>query len=85
MHYVYMVLCRDNTYYTGWTTDLEKRMKAHNGLIGGGAKYTAPRRPVELVYFETYETKSEALQREAEIKGFSHEKKASLVRTKTFL
>ena len=62
MQYTYIVECRDGTLYTGWTTDLEKRIKAHN--TGKGAKYTKIRAPVRLVYHEEYETKQEALKRE---------------------
>ena len=65
-NYVYIVRCRDQTLYTGWTNQLEKRIEAHNA--GKGAKYTKARRPVELVYFETFEHKSEALKREYQIK-----------------
>ena len=64
-NYVYIVRCRDQTLYTGWTNQLEKRIEAHNA--GKGAKYTKARRPVELVYFETFEHKSEALKREYQI------------------
>ena len=53
-NYVYIVRCRDQTLYTGWTNHLEKRIEAHNA--GKGAKYTKARRPVELVYFETFDT-----------------------------
>ena len=66
MQYTYIVECRDGTLYTGWTTDLEKRIKAHN--TGKGAKYTKNRAPVRLVYHEEYETKQEALKREYAIK-----------------
>lgn len=62
MNYTYIVKCRDNTYYTGWTKDLDRRMKAHNS--GTGAKYTRSRRPVRLVYYEAYRTKEEAMRRE---------------------
>lgn len=51
-NYVYIVRCRDQTLYTGWTNQLEKRIEAHNA--GKCAKYTKARRPVELVYFETF-------------------------------
>ena len=57
MNYTYILECKDGTYYTGWTNNLEKRMKEHNE--GKGAKYTRPRLPVELVYFETFDTKEE--------------------------
>ena len=66
MNYVYMVQCSDGTLYTGWTTDVEKRLQAHNELKG--AKYTKSRTPVELCHYEEYETKSQALKRESRIK-----------------
>jgi putative endonuclease len=64
--YVYIICCRDGTFYTGWTNDLEKRMNAHNE--GKGGRYTRTRRPVDLVYSEKCADKSEALRREREIK-----------------
>ena len=67
MHYAYIVKCSDGTYYTGYTNDLEKRLLAHNA--GKGAKYTRNRLPVEMVYFEEYEDKSEAMKREKLISG----------------
>ena len=72
-NYVYIVRCRDQTFYTGWTNQLEKRIEAHNA--GKGAKYTKARRPVELVYFETFEHKSEALKREYQIKQLKRSEK----------
>ena len=62
MNYTYIVKCSDETYYTGWTNNLEKRIQTHNA--GKGAKYTKVRRPVELVYYEKFATKEEAMQRE---------------------
>ena len=76
MNYTYIVKCRDNTYYTGWTKDLDRRMKAHNS--GTGAKYTRSRRPVRLVYYEAYRTKEEAMRREREIKRMSRKEKEQL-------
>ena len=73
MNYTYMVRCADGSLYTGWTTDLEKRVKCHNS--GRGAKYTRSRRPVRLVYAEQFETREAALRREAEIKRLSKGKK----------
>jgi putative endonuclease len=64
--WVYMVLCSDGTLYTGWTFDLEARMKAHNE--GRGARYTSGRRPVKRAYCEKVQSKSEALRREMAIK-----------------
>jgi putative endonuclease len=64
--YCYIVECSDGTFYTGWTTDLEKRVATHNA--GRGSRYTRLRRPVKLVYFENLPNRSEAMQREAQIK-----------------
>ena len=61
MNYTYLLECSDGTLYCGWTNDLEKRVKAHNS--GRGAKYTKSRRPVRLVWYETFETKEEAMHR----------------------
>lgn len=72
-----MVRCSDGSLYTGYTTNLKRREKAHNS--GKGAKYTRGRRPVTLVYFEEFETKEEAMRREAAIKKLSKEKKELLV------
>ena len=77
-NYTYIVRCADGTLYTGWTNDLKKRIKAHNA--GKGAKYTKSRRPVILVYYEEYETKSEALRREAAIKKLSRQEKLRMIR-----
>lgn len=76
-NYTYMVECSDHTYYTGWTNDLEKRIRAHNA--GRGARYTKPRRPVRLVYFEMFDTKEEAMRREWEIKQMSRSAKERLL------
>ena len=75
--YVYILRCSDNTLYTGWTNDLDKRLKAHNS--GRGAKYTKTRRPVELVYYEKFLTKQEAMSREARIKQLSRSQKLELI------
>ena len=69
MNYVYILRCSDDTLYTGWTNDLEKRIKAHSN--GTGAKYTRGRGPVELVYFEEFDDKKDAMKREYEIKKLS--------------
>ncbi len=73
----YILKCADNTLYTGWTTDLQKRLNAHNQ--GKGAKYTRSRRPVTLVYHEIFETKEEAMRREAAIKKLSRPQKERLI------
>lgn len=80
MNYVYILKCKDNTLYTGYTNDLNKRLKAHNE--GKGAKYTKARRPCKLVYFEEYENKSEALSREYSIKKLKREEKLKIIKKK---
>ena len=76
MNYVYILRCRDDTFYGGWTTYLTERIVAHNS--GKGAKYTRSRRPVELVYYEEYESKHEAKSREWYIKRMTREEKTEL-------
>ena len=75
--YLYILRCRDNTLYTGITTDVEKRLEVHRS--GKGAKYTRGRAPLELVYREACGSHSEALKREAEIKKLSRQSKEALV------
>ena len=76
MHYVYIVRCSDGSLYTGWTTDIERRISAHNA--GKGAKYTRSRRPVELVHLESFEEKTAAQKRESMIKKLSAAEKRKL-------
>ena len=78
MNYTYILRCKDGTYYTGWTNNLEKRVKDHNE--GLGAKYTKSRRPVELIYHEIFETKEEAMRREYAIKQLSRAEKEELIK-----
>lgn len=77
--HTYIVICSDGTYYTGKTIDLKKRLRQHNGEITGGAKYTSLRRPVTLIYSESFGTFKEAILREIAIKKLPREKKAALV------
>lgn len=74
--YCYIVECIDGTFYTGWTTDPERRVKTHNA--GRGAKYTRARRPVKLIYVEEQPDRSTAMKRERAIKSLSREKKMKL-------
>lgn len=76
MNYVYILKCADDTLYCGWTNELDKRLKAHNE--GRGAKYTRGRSPVALAYYEAFETKEEAMKREAAIKKLSRGEKLKL-------
>ncbi len=75
--YVYMVQCRDGTFYTGITDNISKRMEVHNA--GKGAKYTRSRRPVTLVFSEKEQSHSRALQREHEIKQLTRQQKEGLI------
>ena len=77
MNYVYILRCNDDSLYTGWTNNLEKRVKAHSN--GKGAKYTKSRLSVELVYFEEYENKVEAMRREYAIKQLKRKEKLMLI------
>ena len=79
MNYAYLLLCADGSLYAGWTNDLRRRLHAHNE--GTGAKYTRARRPVRLVYAETFDTKEEAQKRECQIKKLRHKQRLSLVTT----
>ncbi|MCU4717338.1 GIY-YIG nuclease family protein [Halapricum hydrolyticum] len=76
-HYVYIVQCSDDTFYTGYTTDVQRRVAEHQA--GNGAKYTRGRTPVELVHVESYDSKSEAMSREYEIKQLSRADKERLI------
>ena len=79
--YTYIVLCSaDSSLYCGWTTDLDKRIEAHNN--GTGAKYTQKRGPVKLIYSEEFDTRSKACQRECIIKEMSRKQKLKLIQSK---
>lgn len=76
-NYTYLLRCADGSLYCGWTNHLEERVKAHNE--GAGAKYTRSRRPVELVYYEVFATRQEAMRREYALKQLTHQEKERLV------
>jgi putative endonuclease len=76
-HYVYVLRCADDTLYTGYTTDVQRRVREHDA--GEGAKYTRGRTPVELVHVEAFDSRSAALSREHEIKQLSRTEKDDLV------
>lgn len=80
MNYVYLLSCADDTIYCGWTTDLSARIDAHNK--GNGAKYTRSRLPVNLVYYEEYDDRHEALSREWHIKRMSRAEKLELIHSR---
>ncbi|WP_096186135.1 GIY-YIG nuclease family protein [Evansella halocellulosilytica] len=79
-HFVYILKCKDDTFYTGYTTDVQRRLKLHEQ--GKGAKYTRGRSPLLVVHEECFPTKSEALQREHEIKQLSRGEKRALIEEK---
>ena len=79
MFFAYLVRCADGTLYGGYTTDLQKRLAAHNS--GKGAKYTRSRLPVELVWWEVCPTKQAAMSREWQVKHLTREEKLKLVET----
>jgi putative endonuclease len=80
-YWVYIVKCSDGTFYTGYTNNLAKRLKVHNGEIDNkaGAKYTRSRRPVTLFYNEEISNKSLAMKREHEIKQLTRKQKEDLI------
>ena len=75
---VYMLLCDDNTIYTGITNDLKKRFENH--ISGKGAKYLRGRKPLEIVYTENFQNRSMATKREMEIKKLNRRKKEGLIK-----
>lgn len=77
MNYTYILRCGDGSLYTGWTNHLEKRVADHNA--GRGAKYTKAHLPVTLAYYETFETKEEAMKRECAIKKLTRAQKEELI------
>ena len=81
MNHTYILRCGDGSFYTGWTNDLEKRVKAHQS--GKGGKYTRAHQPVELAWFEAFADKCDAMRREYEIKQLSHQEKLTLIRGET--
>ena len=76
--YVYMLLCEDNTIYTGITNDLKKRFDNH--ISGKGAKYLRGRKPLEIVYTENFKNRSMATKREMEIKKLNRKEKEALIK-----
>ena len=76
-HFVYMLKCKDNTLYTGYTTDVSNRLKVHES--GKGAKYTRGRGPLTLVYVKEFASKKEALRQEINIKKLSRKEKLALI------
>lgn len=78
MWFTYIIKCKDGSFYTGITTDLDRRFKEHRE--GHGGKYTVSHPPLKIIFFERFETRSEASKREIEIKKLSHKQKENLVK-----
>ena len=81
--YMYILLCADGSYYTGSTTDLERRLEQHQN--GEGANHTKKRLPVSLLYYEEYSRIDEAFYREKQVQGWSRKKKEALIEGKSDL
>lgn len=77
-HFIYILKSRDGRYYTGYTTDLDRRLKQHQA--GSGAKFTRAFGAQKILYHESFQDKSSALKREAEIKSWSRQEKESLIK-----
>ena len=76
-HYFYVLQCKDGSFYAGYTNNIEERIRKHNA--GKGAKYTRAKRPVTLLHFEEYETKTEAMQAEYRFKQLKRSEKEKVV------
>lgn len=81
-YYTYIILTEKNTFYCGYTDDVEKRFKSH--LEGKGAKYTRANKPIKIVYQKEFDTKSDAMKEEARIKKLTHKEKILLTITDKF-
>lgn len=77
MWFVYILLCEDNSFYTGSTNNLEKRFLDHKA--GKGGRYTRSHKPIEVIYSQQFNTRSESLKKEAEIKSWNREKKIKIL------
>jgi len=80
-YYVYVLQCKDHSFYTGYTQNVKARMKLHK--LGRGARYVRTHCPEKIVYLEKFETRKDAMKREREIKKMTHEQKLKLARSRT--
>jgi len=78
-YYVYILLCSDGTFYTGYTKNVEERTKQH--ICGKGARYTKMHKPKKVAYVETSDSRAQAMKREKAIKRLSHQEKLELTRS----
>jgi len=80
-YYVYVILCKGNTFYTGYTKDLDSRMRLH--MNGKAARYTRMHRPKKIVYVEEFGSRAKAMQREKWVKRLTHNQKLALINSQT--
>jgi putative endonuclease len=80
-YYVYVILCEDNSFYTGYTKNLDSRMRLH--MNGKAARYTKMHRPQKIVYVEEFSSRAEAMKREKWVKRLSHNQKLALISSQT--
>jgi len=80
---VYVILCDNNSFYTGYTKNLDRRIRLHKN--GRGARYTRIHKPKKLVYVEKFDSRREAMQREKKVKRLNHQQKLELIKTKSKL
>jgi putative endonuclease len=80
-YYVYVILCKDNSFYTGYTKDLDSRMRLH--INGKAARYTRMHRPKKIVYVEEFGSRAEAMRREKWVKRLKHNQKLALIDSHT--
>ena len=80
-YYVYVILCEDNSFYTGYTKNLDSRMRLH--MNGKAARYTKMHKPQKIVYFEEFSSRLEAMRRERRVKRLSHNQKLALISSQT--
>jgi putative endonuclease len=80
-YYVYVILCKDDSFYTGYTKDLDSRMRLH--MNGKGARYTKMHKPKRIVHVEKFRSRAEAMKREKRIKRLDHKQKLELINSRT--
>jgi putative endonuclease len=78
-YYVYVILCKDNSFYTGYTKDLDSRMRLHKN--GKAARYTRMHKPKKIVYVEEFDSRAKAMKREKRIKRLKHSQKLALIKS----
>jgi putative endonuclease len=79
-YYVYVILCTDESFYTGYTKNIDTRIKLHES--GKGAKYTKMHKPQKVAYLELFESRAQAMKREKQIKKLTHQQKLQLVNSR---